>query len=139
MMLDEVGQYIAANISDLTAGVDFFFDGVIRDDPENATFLFQIPGPGPVRTLGGVSFVQPGLQSFVRNTDPAKAWELAEQISQLLDGKGNMQIPDITGPRYGAILARSEPHQINSNETINLINPIIVTQEFDVIKKRSAA
>lgn len=136
LMLDDIGRYMAANISALKKGKNFFYDGSPRDEPLISVQLLQVAGEPSDRHFGGVTFYIPYLQVKIRDKDFDAAWDMARDIHLLLDGKGNMNIPDSSGHWYGSILAMTSPQILNPNtDVIQILEPLTLIQEFQVRTK----
>lgn len=132
MTLDELGTYLAANISGATAltlGTNLFL-GRLPDSTDTCVALFETGGTFPSHTMGGASspvFERGRLQVVTRASGYATARTLAGDVWSTFE-----QIADetLTGTRYLRVTAVQSPFPTERDST----DRILVVQNFDVIK-----
>ena len=81
-MLDEIGDYLDANVGALTLGTNLFL-GRMPETPENAVAVYEPSSAPPSYSLGGSGvpdLERPRIQIHVRNTVYATGRSLAYTI-----------------------------------------------------------
>lgn len=122
-MLTEIGAYLATqNVG--TVGTDIFL-GLLPDQPDNCTALFEYAGSPPDLHWNGE---YPGLQVRVRNKSYAAARTKIGEIMKLLHGLHETQL---SGTRYLLIKARGSP-EVLKRDASNRIEWFV---NFEVMKE----
>ena len=122
-MLSEIGAYLATkNVG--TVGTDIFL-GLLPDQPDNCTALFEYAGSPPDLHWNGE---YPGLQVRVRNKSYAAARTKIGEIMKLLHGLHETQL---SGTRYLLIKARGSP-EVLKRDASNRIEWFV---NFEVMKE----
>ena len=123
-MLKEIGAYLATqNVG--TVGTDIFL-GLMPDQPDNCTALFEYAGSPPDLHWNGE---YPGLQVRVRNTSYAAARAKIGEIAKELHGLHEQML---SGTRYLLIKARGSPEILKRDAS----NRVELVLNFEIIKER---
>lgn len=139
-LLQEIGSYLAAQGIG-TLGTDLFL-GVMEDQPDICTALYESGGQAPIRAMRGTpgQVVQrPRLQVVCRATqlNYLTARDQAGAIYRLLDGLGDTVMSTSTGSsggtRYLFIAAVAEPFLMGRD----LTSRVLVAANYDVVKDPS--
>lgn len=122
-MLAAISAYLATkNVG--TVGTDIFL-GLLPDQPDNCTALFEYAGSPPDLHWNGE---YPGLQVRVRNKSYAAARTKIGEIMKLLHGLHETQL---SGTRYLLIKARGSP-EVLKRDASNRIEWFV---NFEVMKE----
>ena len=123
-MLSEIGAYLATqNVG--TVGTDIFL-GLLPDQPDNCTALFEYAGSPPDLHWNGE---YPGLQVRVRSTSYSGGRAKIGEIVDLLHG---LHEQELSGTRYLLIKARGSPEVLKRDGS----NRIEFLVNFEIIKER---
>jgi len=83
------------------------FIGMSPPEPDSCVTIFDTPGFGPDLELGGSGeYYYPSIQIQVRDTSYLDAWQLADDIRQVLHGRGPIVL---NGTTYTVIRSTDEP------------------------------
>lgn len=131
MTLDEIGAYLAANISGttLTLGTNLFL-GRLPDSPDTAVALFETGGTLPDHTMGGASvpaFERARVQALTRAAGYANCRTLAQQVWTALEGVAD---ESLSGVRYLRVTAVQSPFPLERDTS----DRVIMGQNFEVLK-----
>lgn len=132
MTLDELGTYLAANISgatSLTLGTNLFL-GRMPDAPDTCVAIFETGGTFPSHTMGGASspvFERGRVQVVTRAATYSTCRTLAGDVWATFE-----QIADeaLTGTRYLRVTAVQSPFPTERDSS----DRVLIVQNFDVIK-----
>jgi hypothetical protein len=133
MTLDELGTYLAANISGATAltlGTNLFL-GRLPETPDTCVAIYETGGTVPSHTMGGASapvVERSRVQIVVRSGNYSAGRTLAGDIWDTLEGIADEAL---TGVRYFRVTAVQSPFPLERDTT----DRIIFTQNFDVLKE----
>jgi hypothetical protein len=123
-MLEDIGTYMQIN-SLGTVGTDLFL-GLMPDEPDNCTALFEYAGSPPDLHWQGE---YPGLQVRVRNSSYQAGRAVIESIYDLLHGIFDT---DLSGTKYLLIKAQGSPEVLKRDHN----NRIEWFNNFAIIKER---
>ena len=124
MMLNEIGTYLQSQGTG-TLGTDLFL-GLMPDQPDNCTALFEYAGSPPDLHWPGE---YPGLQVRVRNKSYGAGREKIGKIMGLLHG---LHESELSGTRYLLVKARGSPEVLKRDNN----NRIEWFVNFEIIKER---
>lgn len=131
MILDELGAYLAANITgpqSLTLGTNLYL-GRLPDSPDTCVAIFETGGTLPEQTMGGTLAVleRPRVQVVTRRAGYSDARTLAYNVWNTLEGVAN---ESLSGTRFLRVSAVQSPYPLERDSS----DRIIIVQNFDVIK-----
>lgn len=131
MTLDEIGTYLAANVSGttLTLGSNLFL-GRLPDAPDTAVAVYETGGTIPDHTMGGASspvIERARIQLVTRAAGYSAARTLAQSVWDALEG-----ITDeaLSGKRYYRVTATQSPFPLERDTT----DRVILAQNFEALK-----
>lgn len=131
MILDEIGTYLAANISGttLTLGSNLFL-GRLPDAPDTAVAIYESGGTLPDHTMGGASIPvveRARIQVVSRAVGYSAARAVAENVWTALEGIAD---ESLSGKRYLRVTALQSPFPLERDTS----ERVIVAQNFEVLK-----
>jgi len=113
-LLEEIGEYLASQLSWLHPQENFWYGDVVPDGVETTTVsIFEYPGKQPMRTFGNprAVWIYPRIQVLTRDRQYEKSNDASWEIFHVLDGVVEQAIP-----KYHKISGISNPYELGPDD-----------------------